>query len=86
MQAIAKKKNLKDYIDHKVYRLGRCKDIDYINDQEVKLITKVHEKKKDAIVKTRAKIEDLIIDNKDDSFIKTLDRSLTMGLSAKKKQ
>jgi hypothetical protein len=32
INAIAKKKNLKDYIDHKVYRLGRCKDIDYIND------------------------------------------------------
>jgi hypothetical protein len=32
INAIAKKKNLKDYIDHKVYRLGRCTDIDYIND------------------------------------------------------
>ena len=46
----------------------------------------MHKNKKEKLINTRAQIEHLIIENKDDEFMDSVDRTLTKAIVQKKKQ
>ena len=60
LAAIEKKKNLKEFIDQKVFLMGRCDDVDYKTQMEIKHITKFHEKNVEQINRRRRKVEELM--------------------------